>query len=76
MTEGPLIEETLCIEVFPKDLTPEHCDRLEKACLQNGDVGLLDAIARARRNHDDGRVAVSRALRAGYPVYRNDAPRL
>ncbi len=50
VTKGPLIEETLCIEVFPKDLT--------------------------RRNHDDGRVAVSRALRAGYPVYRNDAPRL
>lgn len=68
-------EHTLTINVTAQQLRPEHCDRLQEAALQNGDVEMIAVIERARRNFDEAKQQVAQALRQGYR-YCNDAPRL
>ena len=55
-----------------RDLTPRHCDLLEEAALQRGDVETLAQVERARRNWDDGRDAVYAILTMGYEVPENE----
>ena len=55
-----------------RDLAPEHCDLLEGAALQRGDVATLEQVGRARRNWDDARDVVCAILTAGYEVPENE----
>ena len=77
----PCVERVLRVTEGPgfsggRDLRPAHCDLLEAACLQNGDVATLEAVERARRGWPDAQAAVFETLATGYPVLVNDAPRL
>lgn len=77
----PCVERVLQFAQGPgfaggRDLRPAHCDLLEAACLQNGDVPTLETVERARRAWPDAQDAAHAALVAGYAVYVNDAPRV
>ena len=75
MSTNPQPEKTLTIDVTTQQLSPEHCDRLQEAALQNGDVETIEVIERARRNFAEAKQQVADVLRQGYR-YCNDAPRL
>ncbi len=59
-----------------EDLMPYHCDVLEQACLQNGDIPTIEYIELARRNWPVAKHVVFTRLTDGYKVFRNDAQRL